>query len=225
MIISGTSPGCAGECKVFNFERSDEPIKTMDADRISHFAEEEGASIRRAEKERSGLVAAHEAGHAVAAACFGRDVEYVQSGQNAHCSYSSSARGETSEEAMVICSLAGAMAASKSAGIIKIPDDDYLGGFFDKARRGESGQCDACHAAWIIWVASPVDDDGYLADRYRQHLQAASDLFDIPVVRSYTRRLARALEERTLLDHAEVKVLIDADALRTARLELLVGAS
>src|SRR3954467_12262336 len=158
-------------------------------------------------------IAHHEAGHAVAGAYFGRPLRYVQTGAHPHCAYTPGT-GERSERALMVCTLAGPVASASHERRILCHDPDVIAYHLTKARQGEAGRCDECHAAALLVALYPEEDDTALAHRWRAHVHDTADLLDRLDVRAAVSRVAKALHERVHLSGDQAAVLLDGATLR-----------
>jgi hypothetical protein len=189
------------------------------AEETARYSTEKQAELHRAVENRFRRTSQHEAGHAVAAAAWGRPIEYVTiGGAVPHCRYGvNDGNGSLGLSAFLTCSVAGTIAEGILDRRIAYPDYGTLAAFIRKARAGEAGDCDRCREALGLVLKLHGRCDAELVLFWRDHFLLTGRLFDRLSIRFALHRLAQALHARTLLWPSDIGALVDAGELERAR--------
>jgi hypothetical protein len=165
----------------------------------------------------------HEGAHVIAGFCSSRPADYVTIGGNQpHCAYTNAEteRGERTLLALVVRSISGHIGGGIGDQRLICPEVAELVPLIEAARQGKRGSCDRCFEAMCMVAAFEGEADAEIAAKWRTLFRITLDLFDREEVRSNLRRLALAIEERTLLTRAEIEALIDIPELEAAWAEM-----
>lgn len=178
------------------------------ANLIDHLSIEDKAGFEKAMEQYYIDSSNHEAAHAVAAVATGRGVEYATIGGGApHVRYSPVDRPPSVLD-ICITTTAGAVGERIGNGLTWSPTWSRFAGAIRKARAGESGSCDGCHAAKVIVDYFGECDDGTLIESWFGILDATHALMKDDEVRGAMLKLARELHEKTLIEKPHIAEIL-----------------
>jgi hypothetical protein len=152
-----------------SYSTAAEPAEPANPEAVAGFSPEVRDRIVADLAEHDRLMAHHEAGHAVAAAIYGRATEYAVTGPTPHVLYALG--GERTEEALMTATLAGRVAAGYAVHVVAPPCEEEMGHFIAKAREGTVGTCDECRVATLLRFLYPDEADAEITRRWRQHFK------------------------------------------------------
>lgn len=184
----------------FKFEphRERAPAETMIAAYVSDSSEtteKRVAAIMR-------RLAVHEAGHIIAAAAFGKQIDHATIGQaQPHVCYHMTT-GEKTVDAQSIIDAAGLAAEGN------IPGWDIFGPAVRRAREGVNGFCDVCRIANLAVAAVPERSNFEIINLIFDTFDAAATLFASPEWAGALAALAPELESRTLLRGEDIAEIV-----------------
>jgi hypothetical protein len=204
---------CTGNCRHPSPRIPEARPAARLVDTIATFSARERNWLAARDEEYTCEIAAHEAGHVIGAALFGRATVYAQVGARPHVCYERHFCSRT-EAALIVATLAGPVAGGYARHCIVCRTPEQMAYHFDKAEAGANGTCDDCHVAGLLLALYPDESRASLSRRWRAHWDVTADLFDRFEIRIQTGKLARALREHIHLDRTAIDALVDRAMLR-----------
>ncbi|GGC70809.1 hypothetical protein [Chelatococcus reniformis] len=177
-------------------------------------------SLFRAIAVKEAEVVAHEAGHVVGAALYGRRTLHAQVGHEPHVAFDEDPFRCRWEEPLAVATLGGPVAGGMTLHNVAPPPAEVMTYHLAKARAGGTGTCDECRLAELLVVLHGDEPDARLAERWRAHWRHSVDLFDRLEVRCQVNKLARALRTEIHLDGSAIDRIIDRPMLERVPPEL-----
>ncbi|AZG75987.1 hypothetical protein [Methylocystis rosea] len=161
-------------------------------------------------------LAAHEAGHAVAAAIIGRPAKYVTISLSGPHTMYSDVPGDTRVLASIFCTVAGKVGDAVATSSGWFPSWPLLASYIERARAGEGvGHCDCCQDARLLVESFQHMDDQALVENWREMFRLAFDVFYDDDVRGALLSVASALIDKTILHQDEIAQICDRYSLPT----------
>jgi len=163
----------------------------------------------------------HEAGHAIVGLAHGRELKFVQAGQNPHASFLT---GPLIPSVVVRTKCAGEVGAAVADGRLLLPSHSEMLAAVERARMEQIGSCDLCVAALLLVRERLGASDAELVEYWKSLWRQTIDLLDDIFVRAQLIKLAGALLEHIHLRSADIGAIVDTASLQAVRRELFVEA-